>query len=559
MKFIPPTPQVFQLNPDHHMTQSNNPINMQSTSRFLFPNAKRWLAGIGMASILAFHGSTVAATTEESLGTLRALNVDGELLVSICTKGQSDEILDEEGMQLLADTAHKYGFPVTWILRPHIAVQAGDRLKKWHEDYGDEVAWLCADIAPHQADEDFKAMVEATPWQDGIVSAGHIKYRKDWVQIWERLGIEAVWGRCYEQSEADGISDRGSPWGFYYLRPDNYKLPNTRPGGLISVPWLSNDPNMIFWTGLQSHVAFDPDDPTDFGWVDVDTKNYEIYFRLVDQYREQQRFNKVVPLIVQQEYNSPSLKAGVTTEILDGLFAYLKENNVKVVPLREAVRRYKEAAGNSTPPTYGVWANLGDVELIQNPSPRRNFVFEMVRSPISEAYTGAPFNGLYATSRIYQPKRKQLYYSPDGVPFYERGDLFTYYDENGLILFDVNNPKPVRITSYLEVPEGLTGLHVLPELSFQYDTDKYIPGVKVTDEESDAGRTIRMSIEAFQENPMSKERMPYGVMVWGDFSGYQLPTGLPEGAAIVGEHGLFVPFILEANTPVEREIVIKKH
>jgi hypothetical protein len=47
------------------MTQSNNPINMQSTSRFLFPNAKRWLAGIGMACMLAAHGSTVAAPSDE--------------------------------------------------------------------------------------------------------------------------------------------------------------------------------------------------------------------------------------------------------------------------------------------------------------------------------------------------------------------------------------------------------------------------------------------------------------------------------------------------------------
>jgi len=539
------------------------PQFISSLRVLLRSRAKVWLAALGLGALLSTPASIVAAeSVDEAIANLQVLNVGGELLVSICSKGQWEhQEFDEEGMRLLAGIAHKYDFPITWVLRPGIAAKASPILKEWHEKYGDEVAWMCESVHLGNAEQDFKALSAAVPWQDGIVLAGNVKYGREWIETWERLGVEAVWGRCYEQSDADKISDRGSPWGFYYLNPDNYKLPNTVDGGLVTVPWLSNDPNLIFWTGIQSQLAFDPDDPVFFGFVTEE--NQDAYFRLVDQYRAQTQFNKVVPMIVQQEYDSKSLKTGVTSAILDGLFAYFKENNIKVVPLREAVRRYKEAMGDSTPPTYGVWANLGDQELIRNPSPRPRYLFEMVDSPIRESpdHEAATFNEIYATSRTYRPEEGgvQFYYSPDGVPFYERGNLFTYYDKNGLILFDVNNPKPVRITSYLEVPDGLNGYHVLPELSYAYDTDGFIPGVKVSQKENGTQHTIQISIEAFQPNPMSSKRMPYGVMVWGDFSDYTLPEGLPDGAAIVGKHGVFVPFILEVGTPAEREIILKKN
>jgi hypothetical protein len=128
-----------------------------------------------------------------------------------------------------------------------------------------------------------------------------------------------------------------------------------------------------------------------------------------------------------------------------------------------------------TPPTYGVWANLGNEELIRNPSQKRNFVFEMVSSPIRESDRGATCNGIYATRRVYKPSHKQFYYSPDGKAYWEHGKLFSYYDRNGLLLFEEGNPQPKRITSYLEVPRDLHGFNVLPELSFVYDTDRFIP------------------------------------------------------------------------------------
>lgn len=540
--------------------QTNYRFIMNSDSARRLPSftflLRRSIPLVGLALNLIFGTNLRADSAGVPEISLRPLEVNGELLVSICTKGQPRGPLAAEGMQLLADTAHKYGYPVTWLLRPFAAVEAGDRLKKWHEQYGDEVGWLCAFTPGNEAEAEFKALKDATPWQDRIVSAGQVNYNETWVSLFQRLGIEEVWGRCYEQSDCDGISDRGCPYGFYYLRPNNCKAPNNQPGGLVSVPWLSNDPNLIFWTGLQSQLTFDPDDVVDMGFITPG--RYEAWYGLVDQFQKQTRFNKIVPLIVQQEYDAPTLKA--TAGYLDALFAYFKEKGIKVVPLREAVSRYKAAVGDFTPPTYGVYDNLGNLELIRNPAtpdPSRKFAFEKVNQPIRESDRGATFNGCYATHRI-QTSGKQLYYSPDGKDYFDHGRLFVYYDQNGLLSFEENNPRPKRITSYLELPSGLHGFSVLPELSFTYDTDKFIPNVSVKKEDEASGIKIHITIEPFHPNPVAAKRLPYGVMVWGDFGNYRLPAGMPAGTAIVGKYGLFIPFVLEADKGVERDIILQK-
>ena len=42
-------------------------------------------------------------------------------------------------------------------------------------------------------------------------------------------GIEALLGRCEEQSYADGISDRGTPYGFMYATSDSYVSIYSKP------------------------------------------------------------------------------------------------------------------------------------------------------------------------------------------------------------------------------------------------------------------------------------------------------------------------------------------
>ncbi|OQA33175.1 MAG: hypothetical protein BWY57_01401 [Betaproteobacteria bacterium ADurb.Bin341] len=506
-----------------------------------------WGGAAGLCSIRAAE-----ALAEPAGAPPGPLDAQGELVVSICTKGEFRAPGDLKGMRTLAEAAHRHGFPVTWIVKPFTVREAAAELREWHERFADEVAWFSEGTPLNKAEAELNELRELVTWQK-VVSAGHTKYDQSWAALYERLEIESVWGRCYEQTDADHICDRGSPHGFYYLRPSNYKAPRVEPGGVVSAPWLSNDPNLIFWSGFQSSFTFDPDDPIIMGFLGAGRTEY--WRALVDQYGKQTRYNNLVPLIVQQEYASPILQQSLPP--MDDLFAYFKQKGIKVVPLAEAVSRYKKAVGSLTPPTYGVYESLGHLDIVRNPLPGRHFTLELVSKPLATTDQGAPFNGYY-TTRWDKPAGKRFYYHPEGKKFYEHGKLFVYYDRNGLILFDEGTAKPVRISSYLEIPEGKTGFDVLPEMSHFFDTAQYIPDVEVKREAAGGALMIRIAIEPFRTNVAAAKRLPYGVMVWGDFSAYRLPAGLPEGAAIVGDQGLFVPFVLQVDNPVQWSVTLRK-
>jgi len=497
----------------------------------------------------AFYSALLIAT----LLCVRIAEADGQgqLAACICTKGQFREPTDLAGMRALAETAHRYGFPVTWIIKPFTARDMATELEKWHRDFGDEVAWYSEGTALSAAEEELRALRDAAKWQQ-VLSTGTTKYDASWVKLYERLGIESVWGRCYEQTDADHICDRGSPYGFYYLHPDCYKAPNTAAGGLVSVPWLSNDPNLVFRCGFQSSFTFDPDDPMSMGFIGPGRCEY--WFALVDELQKQTRYNAFVPLIIQQEYPSGGLRD--TLPVLDELFAYLKRKNIPAVSQAEAVRRYRKACPEHTPPTYAVFDNLGKIDVVQHPLPSARYRFEVVTNRLSTAFMGAPFNGYYTTD-WQKETGKRLYYHPEGKRFFEHGRLFVYYDVNGLLLFEEGRAAPIRITNYLEIPPHSHGYTTLPELSYFYGNERFIPDVQVEQKIRGSDLSVTVTVSAPQANPVAQIRLPYGVMVWGDFSNYRLPENAFAGAAIVGEAGLFLPLVLDVGQPAERAVKLR--
>ncbi len=478
-------------------------------------------------------------------------SVNGQLVVSICTKGDFRPQHAAKGMKALAETAHRYGFPITWIIKPFTAREASADLQEWHKKFGDEVAWFSEGTPFGGAEAELSELRAAVPRQK-ITSTGNTKYGEPWVRLYEKSGIESVWGRCYEQTDADHICDRGSPHGFYYLRPDCYKAPNTAPGGVVSVPWLSNDPNLIFRCGFQSTFTFDPDDALSMGAIAPG--HCEYWFALVDELQKQTRYNKFVPLIIQQEYPSPGLEK--TLSVLDELFAYLKKKGIAVVGQAEAVRRYKAAYPDRTPPTYGVFDSLGQMDAIKKPLPIGRFKLEATTERLTKAFMGASFNGFY-TTEWDKATGKRFYFHPTAKKFNEHGKLFTYYDENGLLLFEENRAAPLRISNYLEIPPNSQGYTALPELSYFYDTEKYIPPAKISPNAQGRDLQIAVEIAAFEPNIAARARMPYGVMIWGDFRKYALPVGAPKGAAIVGDQGLFWPVVLEVGKAAQFAIALK--
>ena len=476
---------------------------------------------------------------------------DGQLVVSICTKGQFRGPTDLAGMKALAELTHKYGFPVTWIIKPFTARDAARELEQWHREFGDEVAWFSEGTSLGGAEKELRELREVVTWQK-VVSTGNTKYGLAWVELYQRLGIESVWGRCYEQTDADHICDRGSPHGFYYLRPDIYKAPNPATGGLISVPWLSNDPNLIFWSGFQSSFTFDPDDPMSMGFVGLGRCEY--WFALVDQFQKQTRYNKFVPLIIQQEYDSGGSHPK-WLEPMDELLAYVKRKGIPVVGQAESVRRYKAAYPERTPPTYAVFDSLGKLEIVRHPLPIRR-TFEVTTNLLSTAFMGAPFNGYYTTD-WNRTTDKRLYFHPTGKPFYDHGRMFIYYDVNGLLLFDENQTSPLRITNYLEIPPGKHGYDALPEMSHFYDTDRFIPVAVVKQTPQGRDLLVTVAVPACQSNIVARAQLPYGVMLWGDYQKYRLPADVPPGARIVGDTGLFLPVVLTVGQPARLTVTLR--
>ena len=117
-------------------------------------------------------------------------------------------------------------------------------------------------------------------------------------------GIEALLGRCEEQSYADGISDRGTPYGFMYATSDSYKMPSADKDSIISVPWCNRDMNLAYHTGWSEVFGRDTDEQTVTGLQNE--LNAEFRINSIMEYKEQTKYNKVVPIIIQQEYVNTS-------------------------------------------------------------------------------------------------------------------------------------------------------------------------------------------------------------------------------------------------------------
>ncbi len=208
-----------------------------------------------------------------------------------------------EGMNLLAHTLHPRGVKITWLVSPESAHIMAGTLTAWHGDFGDDVA-LCAHItARDRADkkaqwaEQRDAVCRALPWAKVSVAAGH-HTDPDTAPILAELGFEGLWGFCWEQIEVDGITDRGCPWGLYYLDPEQ-RLRPAPERGLVAMEWTARDLLKSFHSGNPCLYSTDPNDVARGGicsWENID------YWRgLADNYRRNARYNDHVFLLQHQE------------------------------------------------------------------------------------------------------------------------------------------------------------------------------------------------------------------------------------------------------------------
>lgn len=494
------------------------------------------------ALLLTPLAAGVAAESAASSG-----DKQGKLVVCFASKGDySHTPASEAGLRGLAGLLHKHGYRGTYYLKPATVRACQADLKEWREKYGDEVGWF-ADGCSLASAADELAQLRGLATGQPVRSAGQLRYGRDWVELFQRYGVESVWGRCYEQTATDGITDRGCPFGFYYAWPDCFKAPNPGSGGVVSVPWLSNDLNLVFRTAQQSTFTFDPNDPQDLG---VSTPGDDSFWVAeFNEYKKQTKYNRIVPLVIQQEIEEFSFTTRKEWKesgraILENLLKLLKREEIQVVTVSEAVDLYKAAYPEATPPTYGLFGNIAAATSIV----RTNRSLQVVTAPFASARKaafecfGPTLNGFYATGRI---GHTWYYYDSKGARLDEFGKNFSYFDKAGLLVFVEGNSTPVRITPYSNLPADAYRTAILPEMSPWFATHKFIPTADVKVVKSERELRVTAKTVASRSPVFSGDSLPYGVMLWGDFSAYRAPSSAPEGTKVLGDEGLFIPWVLK--------------
>lgn len=434
-----------------------------------------------------------------------------------------------EGIRRTAEVAHANGIPVTWLVNAKSAEAGAALFTEYHEKYGDEVGMMLSANQEEAerwggesaymrmfldkkklykwAGQELEDIQKALPWAN-VVIAGTGYRSNDMIRVFEKLGMKAVWGHCWEQTYTDGISDRGAPWGFYYVNPDAYKIPNTAPGGLVAIEWTARDLNLSFRTGRPEVFSTDPNDVQRARIVEY--RDIDYWKGFVDEYARNTAYNAVVPLMVHQEAhemectdavcanNAETIQSSV--EMLDEFFKYARASGAEIVTASQAVQAYADANAE-TPPTYALFRNLTPTFF-------------------DRAQTG--YNSGFSN--------EQLAAFPEA---------FVYFDQNGQLFFDRGRADPVRIDNYIGIDEKSMEN---PEL-----ITSSVPAPAILKVNQTGSVSISVNITSTAETA-------YGLVFWDEFTGCRIASEGTPGARILDNGPAFFPLILK---PGNNEFLIE--
>ncbi|HNR34696.1 MAG TPA: hypothetical protein PKO36_05920, partial [Candidatus Hydrogenedentes bacterium] len=402
-----------------------------------------------------------------------------------------------KGMKRLADTLHPYGIKITWLVNHDSAEVLTNELSEWHDRFGDDVAVMVPHFkggAPElvaQARATRQRMQKILPWTRADIAANHVRNRES-LESLEAAGFIGLWGFCWEQIEVDDITDRGCPWGFYYLDPAFRTAPNTRPKGLIGMEWTARDLLKSFHSGNPCLYSTDPNDVGRGGlcsWEDI-----AYWERMAENYARNTRYNDHVFLLQHQEahemertlcqcYTDEDIREA--SVMLDRFAAYLK-GRASMMTLPEAAALYRERY-NHTASSYMLWED----------TPTK------------------PYNPDYAWSTPVGPWPK----------------TFLYYDRGAQMMFIEGKVEPVCIRNYAR-----------PYVYGEFFAEPDIPRTRLAhDTRFGWNRDIEILVN-------SNRSMPYGLALWKDYSLYQIAEapGLVEGKILPREL-LFLRYELQAG------------
>lgn len=277
--------------------------------------------------------------------------------------------IPEEGVDRTAEIAHRHGIPVTWIVNSGSIRDLGPRIRKWHDEYGDDVLLNSPDISScnygtrkqnlKQAFEsEWDILEEAFPWAKTKVTAcGNMD--NEMIQVLEELDFQGIWGYCWEQSWWDNITHKGIPWGFWYIDSSRYKVPHPANGKVVACEWTARDLNLSFHTSSPCIYSTDPNDVYRAGLCTGE--NIDYWKKLFDDYLINTENNDCVFFLQQQEAHEmevtdafavyPFEHVEACTGMLDKFFSYIKSYDITVMSLPEAIHLYHQK-NQYTAPSY---------------------------------------------------------------------------------------------------------------------------------------------------------------------------------------------------------------
>ncbi len=417
------------------------------------------------------------------------------------------------GMGRLADVLHPHGVRITWLVSQASAEACANQLTGWHERFGDDVALAPAGMTG-TADERAEAATAARtalrkrlPWTNADTAhGGHQDHAT--IQALEKAGFVGVFGLCWEQIEVDEITDRGCPWGFYYMDPEVRTAPSKSERGILGMEWTARDLLKAFHSGNPCIYSTDVNDVSRAGvcsWRDID------YLRgMFDNYHANLRFNDLVLYQVHQEAHEMDATFGCYSEedvaeaeaMLDELAAYVVAHpSVRTATLSEAAAQYRERY-DRTASSSMLWTDT--------PTPAYNLDYGR------------------GTPRGPWPK------------------TFLYYDTDCQMMFIDGKFEPVCVRNYRQ--RETSGAEAMAS----YFEEPQIPRVRLRSHaRTSYGMDLHMTVEA-------PKAMPFGITIWEDLGPYLLDVapGLIDHK-LISQELLFLRYDVEAGS-TEIEIHFKR-
>jgi hypothetical protein len=289
------------------------------------------------------------------------------------------EIPSRIGMMRIAELAHAYGIPVTWMTgQPTTFEVAGDLYDSYHRRFGD-------DLQTRPTNHNPNAIASPTPTHFATLAAQRFRWFRPAVAI-EGVGYErdiaadmadgyrAFWGIAWNSHGLDNDYDEGTPWGAYCADTQSYRRPSGNVHcNLVGLEWTARD---LTRTAISDHEEFYSTDPDDLQVAGFDRRDGAQYMReLVDAYAAAGELQPIV-MVSQQETDQMERAPfwsdiSTSSALLDALYSQAKADGMRTVTLAQAAgeaRRFADRptaiafpylASSAVPEAWSPWSYRG--------------------------------------------------------------------------------------------------------------------------------------------------------------------------------------------------------